>query len=699
MKRFAFLLGLVFVVALLVFQFGGERKTRMGEPSFGMLPSKRTTELQTAHSEPGRSPIGTLPARWTARVSLHGLPMQGVIGSLTLENGPVVSFESDANGNVGPVTLDLGEEATASIAIAAGGEWLASKLQTSLVPGSTSHSDIVLLAKATITVTVEDSSGPLPGCGVQFSDEAGLILAQQLADPRGECLWEWPPEVDAVTITAGDAKNVATESVGLRLPRRSTSVRLLLAPTSTLLIETVDHDGVAIDDAAVTLETHLLVTGSGTQVEGRKRAMFAARPLGSGKYSFDRVPSSISLYATATSSGRAKAESAVRIASGETRTLRLVLEPTDRLQVTVLSEQGAPVFGAQVGRGESLEGRTDEEGHAYLDAPTGDEVVWAVAPGRAFACQGVTRDDVLCRLVMGPEAVLFGQALDPDDQPASRVRLTPLLGGGVLEDAARIALGKTVLAALEGVGVRCQFRTQEDGGFNLGGMPAGNLDVAVAPSGGSPFIVRGLATDVAATIHLLDEGDFGTGTGVLLRVHVFDSATGLALKDVTVSAFALLGGASSSTGLTRNSDMNGRVDFGFAQGGRFRFHAVRTGFIQDDPLEIEVDRGSETVELAMLPTGVIRALVQDPKGRPVSGALLRGKTESGSELQFHSTSETEIWTSAAILTDSAGRAEATVPAGTYRLTAMQLRDGTWVKAEARVVVSSGETSEVEMVLP
>jgi len=621
------------------------------------------------------------------------------MGTLGLANGQSTSFESDVNGDVGPVVLDLAGETTASISISAGAGWLACTLEARLVPGSTAHTEIALLAQATVTVTLEDASGPLPGCGVLFSDEAGSVLARQVADWRGECRWEWPPEVDVVTIRAGDAENIATEFVVLRLPRRTTSVRLLLAPVSALLVETVDPDGAAVEDATVTLETHLLVLGSGALDQGRRRATFQARALGGGTHSFDAVPSSISLYATATSPGRARAESAVRIARGETRTLRLVLEPTDRLEVTVLSEDGAPIAGARVGRGESLEGTTDDAGHAYLEVPAGDEVIWAVAAGRAFACRSVSASEVLCRLELGPEALLFGRVLEPDDQPASRVRLTPLLGGPLLEDAPRIALGKAALAALEGIGAHPRFRTQEDGSFRWGGMPAGNLDVAVAPPGRSPFLVRGQGTGVPATIRLPDERDFGTRAGVLLRAHAFDATTGLELKDVTVSGFALLGGASSSTGLTRTTDGDGRADFGFAEGGRFRFYARRAGFLLVDPVEIEIARGIETVELAMRPTGAVRVRVQDPKGRPVSGALLRGTTEAGSEVQFQSASETSTWTSVAVLTDSGGRVEATVPAGKYRLAAMQLRDGTWVKAEAAVVVASGETREVEIVLP
>jgi len=258
---------------------------------------------------------------------------------------------------------------------------------------------------------------------------------------------------------------------------------------------------------------------------------------------------------------------------------------------------------------EAREVRAGADGRFRIDGLVGGAHELAMeAPGLAPLLREVeVRDDLedLGDVALEAPLRIAGRVLDPRGNPVAGARV------GAGQHRGRIHAGNTI--APPSPPRLVETRSDEKGGFVLGGLPAGVFQVEAEAEGFAPAVVSGVASGESALEIVLEEGFTVHGT-------VVDAGTlePVAGAEVELSLSSRRKATTDSRGLfvirgyPRGEGRYGAgVKVTHPEYGLHAAHAVTViGRTARSPLEIRLDRSSSE----------IRGRVVDARGKPIAGA-------------------------------------------------------------------------------
>jgi len=339
-----------------------------------------------------------------------------------------------------------------------------------------------------------------------------------------------------------------------------------------------------------------------------------------------------------------------QIAAGR-RAPTLVLRPGGLIVGHVEDADGRPVAGAAVtaeerrnpsgevrieigGRREEPRALADEDG-AFRLGPLDPEKDWLVrasaeglAPGETVV-PGLephrTRKGV--RVVLDRGAVLAGTVVDEQGRGIGEVALelapAPRRGGAI-----EIHGPEQALPAFAGV-------SDDDGRFEIAGLPAGRFDLSLRRAG---FARRSVsAIEIGEDPGTVEVGEIELRAGQRMQGLVRDRA-GAPIEGVEVHlqeaaprmAFMLAGVPESEPAAVTDPAGWFAVEE-LAEGKRYSLSFRRRGYVERSVGQLEVPR-PEPLEVTLQPSSDVSGVVLDPDGEPIAGARVELKRSRTAEM-------------------------------------------------------------------
>ncbi|MGV8040661.1 MAG: carboxypeptidase regulatory-like domain-containing protein [Thermoanaerobaculaceae bacterium] len=346
--------------------------------------------------------------------------------------------------------------------------------------------------------------------------------------------------------------------------------------------------------------------GEGVSVAGIKLRVYGGggysretRTDDAGAFGFERVPAgTLNLMAEGHSVARRSQE--VKVASGRTTTVEVVLESTGTVVGTVKGVTPAELEGTEV----------SHFGGVVRPGPDGVFRVENVREGRTQV-RVTLRSDGRARTV--PADVVAGETTTVEVDFSEGVRVS-----GSVRRASGEAAG--LLVTVNGSGSRGSDGTDETGAFAVEGVAPGRVELEVRDRTGRLLVARTLEVqrDVALDLRV-------AAGEVRGRVVAARDRAGVAGAAVRVRG---AGGGSGKVWAT-STDAAGAFVCSELEPGTYEVEASAEGFAAA-AATVAVDEAAAEVELVLEPDQSVELVVRQPDGRPAEGVyltLLRGGVE------------------------------------------------------------------------
>lgn len=356
-------------------------------------------------------------------------------------------------------------------------------------------------------------------------------------------------------------------------------------------------------DAVLRLERPGAVQGrvranEGVSVAGIKLRVFGARGFRAetrtdeaGAFGLERVPAgTLSLLAEGYSIARGSQE--VKVASGRTTTVEVVLESTGTIVGTVKGVTPAELDGVEVSYFGGVV-RPDSGGVFRLEN---------VREGRTQV-RVTLRSDGRVRIV--PADVVAGETTTVEVDFSEGVRVS----GSVRRASGEVA---GLLVAVNGPGSRGSDGTDETGAFAVEGVAPGRVELEVRDRTGRLLVARTLEVQRDVTLDLRVAAGEVRGRVVTAR-----DRTGVAGAAVHVRG---AGGGSGKVWAT-STDATGAFVLVELEPGTYELQASAEGFAAAEAA-VAVDEAAAEVELVLEPEQGVELVVRQPDGRPAEGVFL-----------------------------------------------------------------------------
>jgi hypothetical protein len=420
-----------------------------------------------------------------------------------------------------------------------------------------------------------------------------------------------------------------------------------------------------------------------------------------GSFEFVDITAGRLMVASFDQTGLSQAELSVVLAEKAVVTANLLLSGgVGTVQGRVLTADGTPVSGAQVGGGLTLTTTNAQGEFTLLDVPVGRREI--VAASQALGAVARTTVDVIragevvsATLVFDPQGSIAGRVVQADGTtPAANVKVYAFRQG--------MSGGVEIVGSAD---------TDAQGGYAIGHVPAGTFKVSAFAAG---FTDGNIVTTAVKFDGQTARADirFRGGAGQITGVVFNDNGNTPLAARVGVSGDRVrIAGGLVAVGFERvenfaiaDSDLTtGQFSFADIFVGPFTLNAV--GQFSPDPISFEGAITSPgqavTVELRLQATSQIRGSITNPDGTPAPAeVIVRYKSEAFKVICTGAGAGEEECVSipqgiqeATVLTDNAGRFWLpVVNAGPFSLSIEHPASGR--VAQARGSVRPGETAEI-----